>query len=244
MKTITRQPDYYKNLGYGFLLLIVLVPIGFYYTYFVTFPKPDDFVIHTHFALMCIWLVLLVVQPFLIKYKKRLLHRSLGKVSYVVVPLIMLSTIWIIRTQLLLTADELAVENLSANPALTNTGILYKAFVYLSLPIAYTVWLGVFYTAAIVYRKNPSAHARYMMAAGLTATGPILDRIFFANLGVQKFFGVIPVEFFAFLLIDVIVTLMLLHDHRHNRSIRTLGIVLSTYLAVQVLYLVLTLPYW
>ena len=60
----------YYNLGYWFLLLIVLVIGGFYTSYFQVFFEPTHPLIHLHFTLMAIWIAMLIVQPFLIKYKK------------------------------------------------------------------------------------------------------------------------------------------------------------------------------
>jgi hypothetical protein len=79
----------YHNLGYWFLFLILLVLAGFYSSYFLVFFQPTPSIIHIHFTLMTLWIVMLIVQPFLIKYKKVAIHRMLGKISYVLVPLVL-----------------------------------------------------------------------------------------------------------------------------------------------------------
>ena len=68
----------YYNLGYWFLLLIVLVIAGFYTSYFTVFFQPHATIIHIHFTLMTLWIAMLITQPFLIKYKKLAIHRMLG----------------------------------------------------------------------------------------------------------------------------------------------------------------------
>ncbi len=83
--------NFYYNLGYWFLLLIVLVFAGFYTSYFAVFFKPTASIIHIHFTLMVLWIAMLITQPFLIKFRKRALHKKLGKISYVLVPLVLLS---------------------------------------------------------------------------------------------------------------------------------------------------------
>src|SRR5215218_4254434 len=87
----------YYNLGYWFLSLILLVVVGFYTTYLTVFFEPKDLILHVHFVLMALWIAMLITQPFLIKYKKRAAHRLLGKISYVLVPLVLISAFLMIR---------------------------------------------------------------------------------------------------------------------------------------------------
>ncbi|MGZ5246809.1 MAG: hypothetical protein ACXWCR_06875, partial [Flavitalea sp.] len=87
----------YNNLGYWFLALIILVFAGFYSTYISVILEAQAPIIHIHFILMALWIAMLITQPFLIKYKKRDLHRKLGKVSYVLVPLVLISAFLMIR---------------------------------------------------------------------------------------------------------------------------------------------------
>src|SRR5665213_750883 len=87
----TSSIKFYNNLGYWFLLFIPLVFIGFYPTYFAIILKPMPSIFHVHFILMSIWVLMVIVQPFLIKFKKIAWHRRVGKLSYVVVPLAIFS---------------------------------------------------------------------------------------------------------------------------------------------------------
>jgi hypothetical protein len=89
--------DVYRNLGYWFLLLIALVFAGFYTTYFSVFLQPKASIIHVHFTLMALWIAMLITQPFLIKYSKLAIHRMLGKTSYVLVPLALVSSFLMVR---------------------------------------------------------------------------------------------------------------------------------------------------
>ena len=65
----------YHNLDYWFLLPIILVVAGFYKTYFISFFDGHRPIIHIHFVLVALWIVMLILQPFLIKLKKLSLHR-------------------------------------------------------------------------------------------------------------------------------------------------------------------------
>ena len=84
----------YRYLGYFFLLLIPLVLAGFYKTYFVQFPtfeRVKHTFIHIHAGIATVWVKLLIVQPFLIVNKKMAWYRKLGKISYFIFPLLILS---------------------------------------------------------------------------------------------------------------------------------------------------------
>jgi hypothetical protein len=68
----------YNNLGYWFLIFVLLAFIGFYKSYFSVLLEPHPSVVHLNFAFMVIWMGLVIVQPLLIKYKKLSVHRTLG----------------------------------------------------------------------------------------------------------------------------------------------------------------------
>src|SRR5665647_128295 len=95
----------YKYLGYFFLLLIPLIYAGFYKSYFQSFPFAKNIHVfeHLHAFIASVWVLLMIVQPFLIFNKQTALHRKVGKLSYVVFPLLILSIvpqiIKIIRTE-------------------------------------------------------------------------------------------------------------------------------------------------
>lgn len=86
--------DYKKtNAGLVIITLMLLTLAGFYPTYISKFPTFENVtrVQHFHGAMMIIWFLLLATQPFLINYKKYKLHRTLGKASYVIAPIVMYS---------------------------------------------------------------------------------------------------------------------------------------------------------
>ena len=147
----------YKYLGYFLLLLIPLTFAGFYKTYFEPFPnfgKNIDVYIHIHAVIASLWIAILIVQPFLIVNKKIALHRSVGKLSYVVFPLLIISFIpRIIKT--------------------INSGDIQ----YLFFPLADGFLLVAFYVLAIYYKKKTAKHMRYMIASALVLMGPTFGRI-------------------------------------------------------------------
>ncbi len=157
----------YKNLGYFFLLILPLTFLGFYKSYFNQFPtfKDSNTFIHLHAAVASIWILMLIVQPLLIRYKQNKLHRQLGKLSYLIFPLLVLSFI-----------PQMIRIIHSDNP------------IFLYFPLSDGIMLTICYSLAIYYRKNSSKHMRYMIGTALVFLSPTLGRIG------PKFLGLSEVE--------------------------------------------------
>src|SRR5262245_56491274 len=83
----------YRNTAILIILIMFGVQWGFYQTYTSQFPNfiNKTVTIHVHGILLMTWLVLLVVQPLLINTGRAKLHRTIGQVSYVLGPLIIIS---------------------------------------------------------------------------------------------------------------------------------------------------------
>ena len=82
MKTIVEKG--YKNTGYIFIILLVIIFFGFFKTYFGLFPHFNERttpIVHFHVFVLTLWVVLLIVQPLLIRYKKFRAHRLLGRLT-------------------------------------------------------------------------------------------------------------------------------------------------------------------
>lgn len=147
----------YKNVGFILVLLIPLTLVGFYKTYLGHFPYFENnpgIAIHFHFAVMGFWIVLFIVQPILIRSKKHRLHRLLGKFSYVLFVLILISFLPLYIAQI--NGDFLALT------VLTTFDIIL---------------LIVFYSLAIYYKSQPQLHMRYMITLTLLFALPALGRI-------------------------------------------------------------------
>lgn len=147
----------YRYLGYFMLLLIPLIAAAFHKSYgskFPTFEPGYDPFIHVHAALATIWVALLIVQPFLIANKKLAWHRTIGKASYVLFPLLILSFVpaWI---------------------KIIHSG----AYENLFFSLGDFILLVLFFSLSIFNRKITSKHMRFMIAAVLVLLGPTLGRI-------------------------------------------------------------------
>lgn len=158
----------YRFLPYYFTVFTVLVIYCFYQSYFGEFPDFKGVVspignvpititriTHFHAFVIMAWLLMLIVQPILILKKQLSWHRLLGKISYGLVALMVLSFILIVRQ------EQLREKNLFVFAA------------NLVDPIVFTVMYGL----AIYYRKKPAYHARFMVMTIIGFIGPAFARI-------------------------------------------------------------------
>jgi hypothetical protein len=231
-KTAMRKSvSLYPNAGWWFLLLIPLVAIAFYPTYFKVFFQPAASVIHIHFGLMAVWVMVLIAQPFLFRYKKLALHRKIGRATYVLVPLLLVSSFLMIRLSYY---RFLASPQAATFPS--RAELLKNAATFMAITFLYLGLLALFYSLAIINRRKPATHARYMVATALTLLGPTVDRIVYAISGVLVLGGVLPIETIAFAIADGILLFLLLKDYRAGRSTKALLTALLINLLAQLSY--------
>lgn len=202
----------YKYLGYYLLLLIPLIFAGFYKSYFQPFPNFGENInvyVHLHAFIASVWVLMLIVQPFLIFNKKKSLHRKVGKLSYIVFPLLVLSfipqIIKIIRT-----------EN----------------FANLFFPLGDGALLIAFYSLAIYYRKQRSKHMRYMIASALVLLGPTLGRIGPNLLGWSELFT----QNVQYLIIYSILISLILYDKKNKRKFQPYLVAIAGFVIHQIVY--------
>jgi hypothetical protein len=227
----------YHNLGYWFLFYIVLAAAGFYTTYFSRLSASMPPFIHIHFVLMALWLIMLIAQPFLIKYKKLSWHRLLGKASYVLVPLLLITAFLLIRNEYYRNLDGLNKEVISGSKKYSVSEML-KMAAATPIGLFYFIWFLVFYILAIKNRRRSSKHARYMLATALTLTGPTVDRIVGIHFHIYTIGGLSSFVL-SFLIIDLVLASLLYLDYSNKKETKTLWTCLIIYITGQLLYYLL-----
>jgi uncharacterized membrane protein len=153
----------FDRFGLYFCGLIPLVLLGFWKSYFSNFfGDTNNLTGYTHFhaSLMMSWVTLLIVQPMLIRRKKFKIHRFLGRFSYLLMPLILVSMLFLIHKA----GNLRPVEE--------------RTFVNSLIPLMELFVFGGCYVVAILNRKNTAIHARAMVGTGLALLDPTLMRIF------------------------------------------------------------------
>lgn len=150
----------FKNSAFYFIALLVLAVIAFWQSYFSKFLDSTTYT-HLHAFSMLLWISMLITQAFLIRQQKFQLHITIGKYSYALVPVIVISLILLAHSQIDILDGEISPNR------------LYILFLQLSLLFIFILA----YSLAIFYRKTPVLHARFMITTALTIIDPIVARL-------------------------------------------------------------------
>jgi hypothetical protein len=163
------EPAIYRHSARFFVLFLALTVWAFWPSYFARlFEQPSPW-FHAHGVVLTLWLVLLVVQAQLIRTRRRGLHRTLGKLSFVLAPAVVVVTTVFIHQRL--------APGLAGLPELPPIGLHFLALTLLSL-VAFTV----FYCLAIASHHDAPTHARWMVCTVFPLFTPVTDRLIGAYL--------------------------------------------------------------
>ena len=202
----------YKNLGYFLILLIPLIFLAFYKTYFIQFPTFEENItpyIHIHAIIATIWILLLVIQPILIRNRKYKWHKKIGKISYIVFPLLILSFF----------PQMIRIIN-SDNP-----NVIF-------FPLADSILLTFFYALAIYHRKNVGKHMRYMIGTAIVFLGPTIGRIGPLILGLSEN----VTQNLQYGLIYIILIGLILLDRKHGKKFKPYLLILAAWVIHQLTF--------
>lgn len=203
MTSLSKTARLNDNVGYLFIAIWICALIGFHKTYTIFFPSFNGFHWEQHFhgAMLMTWFAMLIIQPFLIKYKKNKIHRTLGKIGYVLAPLVCYSIFLVTK---MVYFREIATRD--ENSVLSQ----------LALDIPTIFIFGLFFILAMVNRHNSAVHMRYMIGTSLLMIGPGLGRALII-------FGSIPFPLavsIVYYISEVIAVLLLIHDFRKSLNIK------------------------
>lgn len=214
------EPINTKAVIVGMILMSIIVHVGFGATYIKEFPVFQKFnwLHHIHGALMGTWVMLLILQPVLIHFKKFTSHRLLGKVSYLLAPCMLVSMVFIARQNY-----ETGILKKTAADVMAVQSITWMQIVLFTL----------FYSLAIYSRKNTYFHMRFMIGTAIVMLGPPINRI------LVSYFTDIPVP--TILLISLYVktavaAVLLLNDLAKRKNITPGLIVFGAFLFSDVVY--------
>ena len=212
----------YRASPIFFVALLLLAIPAFWPTYL--FPKKyeTDWHVHLHGIAMLLWMVLLIVQASLIQLKSFAVHRALGKASFILVPVIVAST--------LLLAHYRMRSGL-------NRELIYFFYVQVALLVQFTIA----YSLAIFERRTPSAHMRFMVCTALALVDPILARVLAIHMGIEP-----PLlQLITYGVVDAILVALILHDKLERHYSQVYPAMLALFIATQVpTFFVLSWPQW
>jgi hypothetical protein len=211
----------YKYLGYMSLLLLVLVIAGFYKSDYGLFPNFNSSItvpMHFHAFVMSLYVILLVMQPFLIFYKKFEAHRFLGKVSYVLVPVIIFSFLTMIHKEY---NDKLLHQITKAD---------FIEFTFLN--IGKLSLFAAFYLLAIIHRKTTTLHMRYIIATALVFVEPSVARA--AGFWMDVEF--MPSILASFLITDLLLISLVFLDRKKQLNYKPYSVALTGFVLYQTIW--------
>lgn len=196
-----------------FIVFFVFVLIAFWTSYYGRLSAPMDFEVHFHGITMTLWSIMLIGQAFFIRFKKRKLHHFAGKLSYLLVPLIIISGFNI---------AHYTIQNVPVG----HPARYYQAALMYNSIIAFAIIYGL----AIYFRKNPKMHARYMICTILPLITPISDRIIYKYIPALVSYapaadGIRMVPALGFLIGQIILISLIIWDWKKNKQFNAFFIV-------------------
>ena len=185
-----------KAFFIAMVILFILMQIAFHPSYLKYFPQFHEFswIHHVHGALMVSWVTMLIIQPYLIIKNKYKAHRLIGKISYVTAPLVFISMILITKLNYLKMVGVMPFTEVAA---------------FQSLNFITPLNFLLFYSLAVIHKKDVFKHKRYMIGTVFTIFGAISSRLLIIIFGSS-------IEFYAFFISEYfgisILLLLLLND--------------------------------
>jgi hypothetical protein len=209
----------YQNSVLGFAVFFVAALFAFWPSYFTHLGKPINIHFHAHGLSMSLWLVLLILQGFLIRLNLRKFHRWLGVLSYFLVPIVAISAL------------KLMHFNTGYLPQY-GTGHFYFFALVTNGIIAYLI----FYGMAIFNKKTPAIHARWMVCTVFPLISPVTDRIIYRHIPdlvpyVPKIGNMPVVPTAGFALADLVVLALAIWDWRSTGRLNVFPVALLILLA-------------
>lgn len=176
------------------ILMPIIVLLGFARTYYLKglfdTPAIPSLLVHLHGAVMTSWVVLFMVQVWLVSSRRVRVHQRLGKIGAVLAVLVFVVGV----------ATGIASAARGASPGL-------PALQFLVVPLGDMLLFAGLIGTALYYRRRMDIHKRLMLVAAINLLTPAIARIplnFIINGGPLVFFGLTDLCLLACLGIDTV----------------------------------------
>ncbi|NEZ04629.1 hypothetical protein G4Y73_10750 [Wenzhouxiangella sp. XN201] len=199
--------------GPFFGALLALAIVAFWPTYLSQLSGQTGYT-HLHAASATLWLLLLIAQPMAIRAGRRDLHRMVGRLSYVVAPLVLASVVLLAHANMQgLAGERLAIQT-------------YILYLQLSLGLVFAAC----YAMAIIKRHDSPVHMRFMLCTALTLIDPIVVRLMFMAQPLPTW----NYQWFTFLLTDAVLVLLIWLDRNSPRGRWVFPVMLGVFVLIQI----------
>jgi hypothetical protein len=184
---------YFYSIATVLLLALVLVGFQLFYFHAQMYPgrpitPPIKPLIILHGTAMLLWILLAIVQPFLVAGGDRRTHMALGKVAAIIAVCLV-----VLGLKMGIASCKVAPPDLMYGP------LTPKQF--LIVPVGDIALFALFVTAGIVWRKRPDIHKPMMFLASLAAVGAAISRMDFLN---HLYLGTVWEKLFGFFFFTVV----------------------------------------
>jgi hypothetical protein len=207
----------YQKSHIYFIVFFLFMLAGFWLTYFTKIADQENYRMHLHGVTLISWCIILIAQAYLIRIRNYVLHKQIGKFSYLLVPLIAFTTV------------DLYKYRLSELNSLTERDYLFTA----SVLIALLTFL-IFYGLAIYFKSRPAIHARYMVCTVFAMFTAVIDRIIISYF--PFLFPYFPdvqgpvIQVVGLTLADILLVILCFWDWRSHRRINVFPVALLIHL--------------
>ncbi|UKT62981.1 hypothetical protein [Pedobacter mucosus] len=153
----------YKLLILFFSLIALISLAGFVRSYFSFFPNFSRFniIIHLHFLAFICWFALIIIQPILIMKKRFKLHRQLGRVSYFLAPILVITIALLIK------------DKIDRDIVISKSEAAITAFIGLMDIVSFSTC----YVIAMVFKNDVRWHIAFIIGASLIVLNPGMARL-------------------------------------------------------------------
>lgn len=192
-KVIT--PRFYRYAWLWFTLAMAVIITGFFKSFFSKISEVD-LVHYFHGMAAGGWILLLIIQPFLYSRDKIGAHRKLGKISFLLAPLLVISGFMMIHVMF------------------SHNGLNPITSIISFLDVISLTQFIFFYAGAIKHRHNIQLHARYMAGTVLALLPPGLARAVALIPVITEFTTTLDV---TFIILELTSVILIIDDKRSGK---------------------------
>jgi hypothetical protein len=211
-----REPLTFLGSAPYFAVLFLVAIVAFWPTYLSRVASASGYT-HLHALTASAWMLLLVAQPLAIRTRRIALHRTLGRTSYVIAPLVVISMVLLAHSK--------------------THGAAREDLLGAYLPLSLAALFALSYALAIATRRTMPLHARFMVCTAMTLIDPVFVRLLFWIYATPPFLY----QWITFSLTDAVFAVFIWRE-RHSRAGRAVFpvllalFVLSQFIALSGLY--------
>jgi hypothetical protein len=219
----------YRNLGYVLIALLPIFIAGFWIPYLSEIPHFDESIttaVHIHAVLLFCFLLLLIIQPLVIRYKAFSTHRNLGKLANILIPFALVFSVAMLWKEYHEHLNDGATSLMARNAEFLSTAQL--------------LLLGALYGVSIssARQRDIAAHMRYMICITLVLLPAGLAR----TLGYWFHMRQAPSQTVCLVMIDALLLALISFDRRRRLTGRPYILVLLAYVVIETIWISLGRP--